>query len=88
MLGPRNQVKEWLDELWLVCCVTVTHKDKLTGILLTKGEVSNMSLPLAPGLHPPLLLPGRDELRLPENWSNGNGGVKPCISMGTISEYL
>lgn len=47
-----------------------------------------MSLPLAPGLHPPLQLPERDELRLTDNWSNGNGGFKPCTSMGTISEFL
>lgn len=47
-----------------------------------------MSLPLAPGLHPPLLLPEHDELRLTENCSNGNAGFKPCTSMGTISECL
>lgn len=46
-----------------------------------------MSLPLAPGLHPALLLPGQDELRLAEICSNGNGALEPCTPMGTISEW-
>lgn len=75
---------------WTLTCSAVSlsvTKMSLQAFCLQK-EFSNISLPLAPGLHLPLLLPERDELRLTENCSNGNGGFRPCSSMGTISECL